>query len=279
MKIHERIHLVRMHTLCYISVHSLYNNTAGGQLTMVIATAPYQYETRDLISPIPENEIEETRSEIGEIQEVEEHTEQIESAEQDELQLLVAHAIQGDQHAFGSIVNQYSMLMLRTASMIVGDRDIAEDVVQDALIQAWHHLADLRNTGALRPWLMRIVVNQCISFKRRLARTTAFMRQALSDQETDLIAQAADDYKGCTERNWDLAHAIEMLPIKQRVVIVLHYYNGMTLPEMALSLNTSENTLKKRIQAALTNLRRMLRTSIADEDTVRRHSKFVTSVA
>jgi RNA polymerase sigma-70 factor (ECF subfamily) len=178
--------------------------------------------------------------------------------EQENVEQLVMRALQGDQQAFSDIVDQYSTLMLRTASMIVGDRDIAEDVVQDAFIQAWHHLADLRKAGALRPWLMRIVVNQCISFKRRLARSTAFVRQALSEQETDLVAQIADDYKGLMERDWDLAHAIENLPIKQRVAIVLHYYNGMTLPEMADTLHISENTLKKRIQAALANLRRIL---------------------
>ena len=181
--------------------------------------------------------------------------------EQENPEQLVTRTLQGDQQAFSDIVDQYSTLMLRTASMIVGDRDIAEDVVQDAFIQAWHHLADLRTAGALRPWLMRIVVNQCISFKRRLARSTAFVRQALSEQETDLVAQIADDYKGLMERDWDLAHAIENLPIKQRVAIVLHYYNGMTLPEMADTLHISENTLKKRIQAALTNLRRVLGTS------------------
>lgn len=188
-----------------------------------------------------------------------------ETAEQAEQRKMVARALQGDTSAFEHIVDQYGTLMLRTAAMIVGDRDIAEDVVQDALIQAWHHLPDLREASALRPWLMRIVVNQCISFKRRLSRSTAFMRQALSDQETDLIAQAADDFKGRMERDWDLAHAIENLPVKQRVVIVLHYYNSMTLPEMAQALKTSENTLKKRIQAALTNLRRILRVADMDE--------------
>lgn len=179
---------------------------------------------------------------------------------------LLEKAMQGSHEAFAEIVEQYSTLMLRTASMIVADRDIAEDVVQDAFIQAWHHLADLRQAGALRPWLMRIVVNQCISFKRHLARSTAFMRQALSEQETDLIAQAADDHKGRMERDWDLAYAIEHLPAKQRVVIVLHYYNSMTLHEMAQSLDTSENTLKKRIQAALNNLRHTLCTSDSEDD-------------
>ena len=178
---------------------------------------------------------------------------------QGEQQAVVARALAGDEEAFQEIVSQYSSLMLRTAWLIVKDRDIAEDVVQDALIQMWHHLPDLREAGALRPWLMRIVVNQCISFKRRLARSTAFTRQALAEQEVDLIASAADHYKGRLERDWDLAQAIENLPTKQRIVIMLHYYNGMTLPEMSRTLKTSENTLKKRIQAALNNLRQVMK--------------------
>lgn len=185
--------------------------------------------------------------------------------DQQELHVIVKRSLQGDTEAFGEIVKQYNALMLRTAYLIVGDRDIAEDAVQDALIQAWQHLPNLRESGALRPWLMRIVVNQCISFKRRAARSVAFIRQSLAEQATNLAAEIADDHKGCLERNWDLAQAIENLPAKQRAVIVLHYYNGMTLPSMAELLQTSENTLKKRIQAALVNLRRMLRVSDMDE--------------
>lgn len=180
----------------------------------------------------------------------------------------IAQALQGDQAAFTAIVDQYSTLMLRTASLIVGDRDIAEDAVQDAFIQAWYHLAELRKTEALRSWLLRIVVNQCISFKRRRARTTAFIRQTLSEQETDLLAQAAEHCKGSTERNWDLMQAIEKLPLKQRVVIVLHYYHGMTISEMGIKLHTSENTLKKRIQAALSNLRNILSMHSEGENTI-----------
>ena len=189
----------------------------------------------------------------------------IESFQQDEQQRLVTRALEGDKEAFGEIVHQYSALMLRTAWVIVGDRDIAEDTVQDALIQAWQHLPSLREASALRPWLMRIVVNQCISFKRHLARSTAFIRQALSEQATDLAAQVADDHKGRIEQDWDVAHAIEHLPAKQRAVIMLHYYQGMTLPEMSEALQTSENTLKKRIQAALANLRSVLHAADIDE--------------
>lgn len=187
---------------------------------------------------------------------IEETTQDISTAHIASQEELVTRALHGEQEAFNDIVMQYSAMMLRTANMIVGDRDTAEDVVQDALIQVWHHLPELREAGALRSWLMRIVVNQCISFKRKVARSAAFMRQSLMEQEADILAQIADDHKGRRERDWDIAHAIGKLPTKQRIVIVLHYYYGMTLPEMAQTLHTSENTLKKRIQAALTNLRR-----------------------
>ena len=196
-----------------------------------------------------------------------EHEEIFDTPEQREQKMLVARALDGDTMAFEQIIAQYSTLMMRTACMIVGDRDVAEDAVQDALIQAWQHLSSLREAGALRPWLMRIVVNQCISFKRRLTRSKAFLQHSLSEQETDLAAQVADDHKGRLERNWDLAEAIKHLPEKQRMVIILHYYNGMTLPEMSQTLQTSENTLKKRIQVALTNLRRALRTGDAEGET------------
>ncbi|HZS77502.1 MAG TPA: RNA polymerase sigma factor [Ktedonobacteraceae bacterium] len=178
--------------------------------------------------------------------------------EQDEQNQLVERALQGDGEAFSEIVQMYNTLMLRTACLIVGDRDIAEDAVQDALVQAWQHLSSLRSSGALRPWLMRIVVNQCISFKRRQARTSAYVQQRMLEYRTELAASAADQHNARIEGDWDLADAIQQLPSKQQAVIAMHYYNGMTLPEMARELDISQNTLKKRAQAALANLRRAL---------------------
>ena len=184
-----------------------------------------------------------------------------------EQRILVARALRGDKDAFNEIFDRYSGLMLRTAYGIVKDRDSAEDAVQNALIQAWQHLPSLRETGALRPWLLRIVVNQCISFKRRLARSTMFLYQSFSEQEAYLASQVADDARGRMESIWSLTHAVEQLPAKQQNVITLHYYQGMTLPALSQRLQISENTLKKRIRAALSNLRRVLRDAEVDETT------------
>ena len=210
-------------------------------------------------------------SELMESEFAESPAEQREKAETDltsEQHILAARALRGDKDAFDDIFDRYRGLMLRTAYSIVKDRDIAEDAVQNALIQAWQHLPSLRETGALRSWLMRIVVNQCISFKRRLARSTIFLRQSISEQETDLASQIAEYSKGRIERNWDLAQAIEKLPTKQQMVIALHYYQGMTVPEISQALQLSENTLKKRIQAALSNLRQVLRGAEREESKV-----------
>ncbi len=216
------------------------------------------YEPTTRFSELMESELAESTAEQQEKAKAELTAEQ---------RILVARALRGDKDAFDDIFDRYSGLMLRTAYSIVKDRDIAEDAVQNALIQAWQHLPSLRETGALGSWLLRIVVNQCISFKRRLARSTMFLYQSFSEQETFLASQVADYAKGCMERSWDLAHAVEKLPAKQQNVIALHYYQGMTLPEISQRLQISENTLKKRIQAALSNLRRALRDAEVDETT------------
>lgn len=275
-------YLAQSHMLCYIYVYSLHNKhkqevSPMPSLTLATALQSDHFMMLEAALHLPVaappardntltwhdsfNEAPHRHTDALEHTETPAHNEA-----QDQQEQLVTRALRGDQDAFAEIVIQYNTLMLRTAVTIVGDIDTAEDIVQDAFIQAWHHLADLRRAGALRPWLMRIVVNQCISLKRRTARCASFLRQALSEHETDLLAQAADEHKGRLERDWDLAQAIQMLPSKQRVVIILHYYYSMTLPEMASALQTSENTLKKRIQTALINLRRILHASNDQHD-------------
>src|SRR5947209_20286067 len=208
-------------------VYTLYNYEAGEEMTRVIA---FENETRK--SESMESAFTEPSTQ---------RQERIESDALSEQRLLAARARQGDEDAFADILDRYKGLLLRTAYSIVKDRDVAEDAVQNALIQAWQHLPSLRETGALRPWLMTIVVNQCIGFKRHLARSTKFLQQSLATQETERASQIADYAEGRVERNWDLARAIEDLPAKQRAAIALHYFQGMTLTEMSQTLRTSEN--------------------------------------
>lgn len=173
-------------------------------------------------------------------------------------QQLVASVLQGDTDAFGAITEQFGTYMLHMARLIVGDYESAQDVLQEALIRAWRYLPDLHEAGALHSWLMRIVVNQSLHLKRQRVSSTALSHRIVDEYKWDAVVQFSDETKGSREQYWDLKQAVEQLPDKQRVIVVLHYYYGMTFPEMAQTLETSQNTLKKRLQAALINLRRSM---------------------
>ena len=171
---------------------------------------------------------------------------------------LIARSIAGDEQAFAEIAAHYGNLLLRTAYLLVRDEEAAKDIVQDSLLLAWKHMATLREPAFLRAWLLKIVINQSTSLKRQWIRKTALLQEQFAQQALEFAVQQSDFQRGRVEDYLDIERAIEQLPLKQRTVLVLFYYHRMTIPEIATMLNTSENTLRKRLQAALDKLRRVL---------------------
>lgn len=171
---------------------------------------------------------------------------------------LVARCLQGDEQAFTRLVDHYGELLLRTAYLLVRDEDTAKDIVQETFIAAWKNLNKLREPQFLRAWLLKIVVNQAVSFKRQLARKTAFLREQFSQYAIEIAVQESAEQKGQLEGTWDMAEIIARLPVNQRVVLVFYYYHKMTVPEIAAVLDVSENTLRKRLVGALEKIRRVI---------------------
>ncbi len=176
---------------------------------------------------------------------------------------LVARCLRGDESAFAIIADQYGNLLLRTAYLLVQDEEAAKDIVQDSLLLAWKNMAKLREPAVLRAWLLKIVVNQSISLKRQWARKAALLREQFTQTSIDDSIQSADFARGRLEDRLDVEQAIARLPVNQRVVLVLFYYDRMTMPEIATMLGVAENTLRKRLQAALEKTRRALRVELA----------------
>ena len=127
-------------------------------------------------------------------------------------------------------------------------------------------MSKLREPAFLRAWLVKIVVNQSTSLKRQLARKAALLREQFTEQYVTSTIQESELQGGRLEESLDLERAIEMLPLNQRVVLVLFYYHKMTMPEIASLLGVAENTLRKRLQAALDKIRRVLRVDLAREN-------------
>ncbi len=176
---------------------------------------------------------------------------------------LVARCLMGDESAFAMIADQYGNLLLRTAYLLVQDQEAAKDIVQDSLLLAWKNMAKLREPTFLRAWLLKIVVNQSISLKRQWARKAALLREQFTQTSIDDSIQSADFARGRLEDRLDVEQAIAKLPMNQRTVLVLFYYHRMTMPEIGTMLGVAENTLRKRLQAALEKTRRALQIELA----------------
>ncbi len=178
---------------------------------------------------------------------------------------LVRSCLTGDEQAFAVIADHYGGLLLRTAYLLVRDEETAKDIVQESFILAWKNMGKLREPAFLRAWLIKIVVNQSISSQRQLARRAALLREQFIEQYVRTTIRVSEIQSGRLEESIDLEQAISQLPLKQRVVLVLFYYHRMTMPEIALLLDVAENTLRKRLQAALDRIRRVLRVDLVRE--------------
>lgn len=180
---------------------------------------------------------------------------------------LVKSCLAGDEQAFAIIADHYGGLLLRTAYLLVRDEEAAKDIVQESLLLAWKNMGKLREPTFLRAWLIKIVVNQSTSSQRQLARRAALLRE----QYVNTTIRVSEIQSGRLEEGIDLEQAIGQLPLKQRAVLVLFYYHRMTMPEITALLGVAENTLRKRLQAALDKIRRVLQVELVREASPAQH--------
>jgi RNA polymerase sigma factor (sigma-70 family) len=104
-------------------------------------------------------------------------------AESTELELVIL-ARQGDKDAFGRLIERYQGMMNRIAMRVLGSSEAAQDMVQEAMFQAYLCLKDLRDEASFRSWLYGIVLNVCKSYIRDQGRGFRF-NEALNDDQPE----------------------------------------------------------------------------------------------
>ena len=137
--------------------------------------------------------------------------------------------------------------MLRFADFVLHERSAAEDAVQEAFMIAWRQRTTLRDETAFTPWLRTIVLRECLRWRRR----RLIQVLGLSDR---VIAPATAD----PTVHVDLTRALRRLSPKLRAVIFLHFYEDLTLNQVASELSIPESTAKTRLYEALLRLQRAL---------------------
>ena len=146
-----------------------------------------------------------------------------------------------EERQFVSEITQMKDMLYRiSVSYLRSDAD-AQDAVQQALEKAWQH-RDRVNADAFRPWLTRIVINECKSQLRRTKRVQPSDRLELYAGETPPPDIALSD-------------ALSRLPDKLRTPLLLHYMEGFSVEEVARSLRVPATTVRSRLYRARNALR------------------------
>ncbi len=171
---------------------------------------------------------------------------------------LVRRARDGDRAAFDLIVTRYRKEIYRIARRITGDHGEADDLAQETFCRAWQALPGFRGEASCRTWLCRIVTNLSINLiqSARVARREEKPPEALAERGHGATRPVGVDRMIENERNARLREAIEGLPPKQRLTLVLRAFEGMRYAEIARVLECSPRTAKANFFHAITALSR-----------------------
>jgi len=166
---------------------------------------------------------------------------------------IITRVLNGDVEAYARLVDRHYGRCARIAQRIVGNREDAEEALQDAFLRAFNALDDYEERERFSAWLTRIVVNQCRTVLARTRRREAvFLDVDLGAMSFVAIAPEADD-------SWpELEKLLARLPDAQREALVLRYADDLTYEEMARITGAGESALKMRVQRAFARLRALL---------------------
>lgn len=176
---------------------------------------------------------------------------------------LVSCARTGDRSAFAELVERHQRMLLRLCERSLGDRDLAEDVVQEAVLQALLGLDALKRPAQFGPWLAGIGLNLSRRWLRARPGDSLSLEGLLGGQQLDLPADAL----GTPDPAWvaeerELASrvrkAVDILPPGQRKAVVLFHLLGMTHVEVAAALGIQVGAVKTRLHKGREHLRRDL---------------------
>lgn len=178
--------------------------------------------------------------------------------------LLIRQVAAGDRRAFETLYDRYSPAVFGVALKMLGERETAEEAVQEIFWRIWQRAASFDSSRAFAPWLFGIAHNYCIDeLRRRRVRPQAVYeeddRPILSEipDETD-VGEAAV----LGDQRRIVRAALDQLPEEQRQALLLAYFGGLTQQEIAATLGNPLGTVKTRMRLGLQKLRTLLQGQI-----------------
>jgi RNA polymerase sigma factor (sigma-70 family) len=148
--------------------------------------------------------------------------------------------------AFADVVAEHHSDMVRLAYGMMGQLDLADDVVQSAWAAAWQHRGQLRDPAKLRGWLLTITANQA----RKALRSQAVSRWLPLVGEPRAASVRAE-----VEGTLDLVAALQRLAPRDRLIVLMRYGLGESSAEIGLQVGLSDSGVRVRLSRVLVQLR------------------------
>lgn len=175
---------------------------------------------------------------------------------------LVSQYIQGNEAAFAELIKRHKSKVYTTIYLIVKDRYLAEDLLQDVFIKVVHKMkgGQYNDEGKFLPWVVRIAHNLAIDYFRRNKRyPTIVMDEGMNIFNSLNFSEDSSESIQIKGENEALIRSlIQKLPESQREVVLMRHFSDMSFQEIADATGVSINTALGRMRYALINLRKEL---------------------
>ena len=165
--------------------------------------------------------------------------------------LLVKKAKKGDAAAFVQLCEAYQRVLYNSAYKILQNDHEVSDCLQETELRAWKKVRNLRNEAAFNSWIFRILVNVAKDMLKSREQAVPFEEGYWGSG-----VLAGDVREGAGGNNLD--EALEGLPEQYKIPLVLHYYAGFKVQEIAEQLNIPKNTVKTRLARGRLKLKQLL---------------------
>lgn len=173
----------------------------------------------------------------------------------DRLPVLVDRAVSGDLDAFAELVGRLRPRFSRYALRMVGNREDAEEALQDALVRVYRRLATCRDPAKVEAWAFSILVNRCRTRAGRLSRLGAIQISGVAPGAEEARVAHPAHALGWRE---EIERALGRLPSEQREAFLLRHVEGLSYGEMVEVTGAGLSALKMRVLRACESMRRDL---------------------
>ncbi len=179
-------------------------------------------------------------------------------------QTAISRMKQGYLDGLEMLVSRYQERALYAAYVILQDRSLSEEIVQNAFLKVYEKIHQFKNGRPFAPWFFRIVVNDAIKMAKNQSRLSSLEEEP--DEDSRALARwmidphpLPEEQIEIKERDEILQKALAQLSPEQRSTVVMRYYLGLNETEMALKLNRPLSTIKWWSRAARKRLNTLIK--------------------